>query len=276
MSTSDPLILVTGASQPVATRLLERTVEQGIRILAVSRLPPARSWSHVTWFEENLEHGPADVRAGTMVSLGALGHALNQVEKMPGIGRVVALSSTLIDQLALVHNHVERANLRRLESIERRLREACRKREIVLTLIRPALVYEQGETGTFSAMVDYLSHRRWLALGQGGLRQPVHCDDLARLIIHCLVNGSATGGDWNVAGGETLCVAAMVERVATARGLAVRRFPAPGRWSRRTLLNMNLPEPVTTDLAGLFRHDLLPDDAGAREKLDWRPRGFRP
>ena len=276
MSSGDPLVLVTGASQPIATRLIERTAGQGIRILAVSGQAPVRSWPHVTWFEQNLEQGPADVRAGTLVSLGALRHALNQVEKMPGIGRVVAVSSALVDQGALVRNHIERAALRRLELMERNLTEACRERQITLTLLRPGLVYLGGPTGTFQPMVDYLSGRRWIALGRGGLRQPVHCDDLAQIVLDCLVKGPATEGSWDLAGGESLTIAAMVERVATVHGLEVRRFPVPSKLARRTLLAMKLSDGLVTDLARLYRHDLLPDDSPAREQLGWRPRGFRP
>ena len=276
MSVGDPLVLVTGASGPIATRLLERTAGQGIRILAVSAQAPVSSWPHVTWFEQNLGHGPADVRAGTLVCLGPLGHALSQVERMPGIGRVVAMSSAMIDQLTLLQHPVERTNLRRLEVMERRLQEACGERQVVLTLIRPSLIYQEGTTGTFQPMIDFLSRRRRIALGRGGLRQPVHCDDLAQVILRCLVMGAAAAGDWNLSGGETLSVAAMVERVATVHGLPVRRFPVPARFARQTLLRMNLPAAVTNDLAGLYRHDLLPDDSAAREHLGWQPRGFRP
>ena len=276
MSLGDPLILVTGASGPIATRLLERTAGQGIRILAVSAQAPLRSWPHVTWFEQNLGDGPADVRAGTLVCLGPLGHALSQVEKMPGIGRVVAMSSAMIDQLKLLQYPVERTNLRQGEIMERRLQEACSERRVVLTLIRPTLVYQDGPAGTFQPMIDCLSGRRWIALGRGGLRQPVHCDDLAQVILRCLVMGPAAAGQWNLSGGETLSVAAMVARVATAHGLPVRRFPVPDALARRTLLGMNLPAAVTNDLAGLYQYDLLPDDTGAREQLGWQPRGFRP
>lgn len=276
MSVGDPLVLITGASGPVAFRLLERTANQGIRVLAVSGRAPGKSWPHVTWFEQDLGLGPADVRAGTLISVGALDHALNQVERVPGIGRVVAVSSGLIDQQALVRNSAERARLRHLEVIERRLQEACAERSIALTLLRPTLTYCVGPDATFGKLLDTLADRGWIALGRGGLRQPVHCDDLAQLVMYCLVHGPHTEGVWNLAGGEALSVASMVERAASTHGLAIRRISVPAAWSRRTLLSLRLPDDVETDLAVLFRHDLLPDDAPARERLDWRPRGFRP
>ncbi len=276
MSAGDPLILVTGASDPVATSLLERTDGQGIRILAVSGRAPQRSWPHVTWFEQDLGRGPADVRSGTLVSLGSLRHALNQVEQAPGIGRVVAVSTARTGYFDLPRNHVERADLRRLAEIEQRLQAACEQRGILLTLLKPCLVYDGDESGTFAAAASVLAGRRFLLLGHGGLRAPVHADDLARLIVRCLEAGQGSVGTWSLAGGESLSVAAMIERVATSRSVSIRRVAVPALLARRTLQGLGLPAAVSSDLAGLYGHDLLPDDAHARERLGWQPRGFRP
>lgn len=276
MSAADPLILVTGASEPVATALLERTVGQGVRILAVSGRSPRKSWRHVTWFEQDLERGPADVRAGTLVSLGPLRHALTQVEQVPGIGRVVAMSSAMTEQAELLGNHVERADIRRLATLEQRLESACEAQGVLLTLLKPTLVYQSGKAGTFAPLASSLSGRRLIWLGPGGLRQPVHIDDLVRLIVRCLEAGPASAGAWLLAGGETLSVAAMIERIATVHSMAIKRIPAPAWLARRSLLSMNLPAAAARDLAGLYGHDLLPDDSDAREYLGWQPRGFRP
>ncbi len=276
MSAGDPLVLVTGASGAVATALLERTMGQGVRILAVSSQPPQRSWPHVTWFEQDLGLGAADVRAGTLVALGSLGHALNQVDQVPGIGRVVAVSTASAAYYDLMGSHVERAELRRLASIEQRLKVACDERGILLTLFRPCLLYHGGEGGTFAPVAGALAGRRRLWLGQGGLRAPVHADDLARLIVRCLEIGYVSGGTWSLAGGDTLSVGALMERVATSHAVAIRRLPAPAMLSRRTLRDLDMPADVARDLVGLYGHDLLPDDASAREQLGWQPRGFRP
>jgi hypothetical protein len=274
--TTGPVILVTGASEPTATALFDRTAGQGIRVLAVSGLAPPRAWPHVTWFEQDLELGPADVRSGTLVSLGPLRHALAQVEQVPGIGRVVAVSPCLTDYVALLRNHIHRANLRRLAALEQQLESACDERGIVLTLLKPGLVYVDGANGTFQPVASSLAGRQRILLGQGGLRQPVHADDLARLIVRCLEAGERSAGTWRLAGGESLSVAAMVERIATARSVTIRRLPVPTFLARRTLLKFGLPAGLVMDLAGLYGHDLLPDDAPARERLDWQPRGFRP
>ena len=276
MSAADPLILVTGASDAVASALLDRTAGQGIRILAVSGRAPRRAWPHVTWIEQDLERAAADVRAGTLVSLGALGHALAQVEEVPGIGRVVAMSTARTGYFDLLPNHVERADLRRLANIEQHLKSACEARGILLTLLKPCLVYHAGEAGTFSSAASTLDGRLVLLLGQGGLRAPVHADDLARLIVRCLEAGPPSAGTWSLAGGESLSVAGMIERVATTRSVRVRRVPVPAMVARRTLAGLNLPAAVASDLVGLYGHDVLPDDNRARERLDWQPRGFRP
>ena len=276
MSAGDPLILVTGASDTVASALLERTAGQGIRILAVSGRAPRRSWPHVTWFEQNLDRAPADVRTGTLISLGSLRHALAQVEQVPGVGRVVAMSTARTGYLKLPRSHVERADLRRLVDIEQRLEVACEQRGILLTLLKPCLAYQGGDEGTFTPAAAALEQRRFLLLGHGGLRAPVHADDLARLIVRCLELGQTSGGSWLLAGGEVLSVASMIERVATARSVPVRRLPAPAMVARRTLQGLDFPAAVARDLVGLFGHDLLPDDSHARERLGWQPRGFRP
>ncbi|QOC23060.1 hypothetical protein IC757_02560 [Wenzhouxiangella sp. AB-CW3] len=272
----DPVILVTGASGAVAGALMDRTVGQGVRVLAVSSHGPQHSWPHVTWFEQDLERGPADVRAGTLVSLGALRHALAQVERGIGTGRVLAVSPALGEQLALVRGRKLTESDRELPQIEDRLRAACRERDITLTLLKPSLVYSGGDDGSFAPTAWSLSQRSVLWLGQGGLRQPVHADDLASLILRCLQLGDDSAGSWSLAGDETLSIAAMLERVASRFGVPIRRLPVPAWWARRSLDTLDLSPALRVDLAGLYGHDLLPDDSPARRRLGWQPQGFRP
>lgn len=273
------IILLLGASGPVGRHFLDRTAGQNVRVIAISRRDPARASRHVTWLQHDLERGPADVRAGTLVSFGPLAHALSQVEQGIGLGRVIALSSASTLFKKQSSDRAERRQTAALAQCEEALAETCRERDIVLTLLKPAMIYGgpcDCGAGRFRGLVGRLPI---VPVAGRGLRAPVHADDLARLAVECVISGPKSAGIWLLAGGETLAYPDMLRRVAASEGCSIRLLRIPA-WSVKLGVR-------AAHLLGRFKDirpamierqamDLVVDDTPARESLGWNPRPYRP
>ena len=272
------VVVVLGASTEAGRNFLVRTSDRAVRVIAVSRHDPQRLDPHVTWLRHDLECGPADVRAGTLVSLGPLAHALSQVEESSGLGRVIALSSASTRFKKGSSDRAERRRMLALEECEAALAAACRERSIVLTLLKPTMIYG-GADANVSRMAGLLARLPVVPVAGHGLRAPVHADDLAKLIVHCVISGSDSAGSWFLAGGETLSYPDLLRRIAAADGRRIRLLRLPA-WLLKFVLRGirlfgRLPDiqPVMIERQGM---DLVVDDTPARERLAWNPRPFRP
>ncbi len=272
-------ILLLGGSGPVGKFLIDRLAGQGVQLMAVSRRQPIQTADHVIWVQHDLDQGPLDVQASVLVSLGPLRHVLDQVRAGRRIGRVIALSSASTLFKMGSSDPLERALMTDLAESEQALNEACRAREIELTLLKPAMIYGTGQNANVERLAGLMGRLRMVPYCGRGLRQPVHADDLARLIVGCIIRGRSTSGTWVLGGGETLDYRAMLVRIASARGQRIRPIQAPALLIRaflgiaHSLGRMRDIRPVMIERQRL---DLVVDDSPARENLDWNPRPFRP
>ncbi len=272
------VVLVLGASNEIGRCFLQRSADQAVRVIAVSRRDPQRLDPHVTWLRHDLECGAADVRAGTLVSLGPLAHALSQVESSFGLGRVIALSSASTRFKKGSSDRAERRQMIALDQCEEVLSAACRERNIVLTILKPTMIYG-GADANVNRMAGLLARLPLVPFAGRGLRAPVHADDLARLIVRCVISGPTSAGSWLLAGGETLSYPDLLRRIAAAEGRRIRLLRLPA-WLLKPILRGaqffgRLPDiqPAMIERQGV---DLVVDDTPAREQLNWSPRLFRP
>jgi len=272
------VILLLGASGAVGQRFLDRTSFRQVRVIAISRRDPVRAWPHVTWLQHDLERSPADVRAGALISFGPLAHALSQVEQGTGLGRVIALSSASTLFKRHSPDRAERRQMAALAQCEEALARACRARDIVLTLLKPTMIYG-GEDANVSRIAGLVSKMPFVPFAGRGLRAPVHADDLARLAVECVIAGPASAGTWLLAGGETLAYPDMLRRVAAAEGRPIRLLRLPAWLMKSAVRASHLAgrlgdiRPAMIERQGM---DLVVDDTPAREQLGWNPRPFRP
>jgi len=272
-------VLLLGGSGPVGEFLIDRLAGQGVQLMAISRQQPEKAAEHVIWVQHDLGQGPAEVQASVLVSLGPLRHALDQVRASARIGRVIALSSasTLFKENS--GDPAERALMAELIEAENSLLEACQAREVELTLLKPTMIYGNSRNRNVERIAGLISRLQMVPYCGRGLRQPVHADDLARLILHCLAAGRQASGTWVLGGGETVDYRAMLQRIASARGQKLRPVPVPAILLKavlklaHTLGRMRDIRPVMIERQCL---DLVVDDMPAREKLAWQPRPFRP
>jgi len=276
---SDQPILVLGASGAVGRFLLERLGARGVAMLCPSRQQPRSSAAGAIWLQQDLALGPVDVDASVLVSLGPLRHALDQVCSSRRLGRVVALSSASTLFKSDSPDPDERALMTELNGLEKALQVECQTRSIDLTLIKATMIYGSGADANVARLAGLLDRLGLAPYSGRGLRQPVHADDLAALVVECLARGRSAAGTWLVGGGESLSYPAMLNRIASASGRPCRLMPVPGFIMKTALWFAHLSgrlrdiRPVMIDRQG---QDLVVDDQPARERLNWRPRPFRP
>ena len=275
---------VLGASGQIGHFLIGRLRDAGEPALALSRRAPEHGLQRDTihWLRGDLDSAMPALACERLVSAGPLDACARWLAgpSAPESCRaLVAFSSTSLESKAESTDSAERALAARLGRAEAELSDACARRGIALLLLRPTLIYGCGLDRNLTRLAQAARRLGVLPLprSSGGLRQPVHADDLAALALSAEpVPGVRS---FALAGGETLAFRDMAARVLACL-------------DERPRLVM-LPDVVFGALNGALRvlrphaalaptqvrrlaEDLVFDDTPARRTLGWRPRGFLP
>jgi len=269
--------LLLGADGAAGRETLIALLEGGAPVMAVSARVPDFSRPDLTWLQYDLSREHARVQASVMVCADALSCALRQARAMPSLRRIVALSSA--DVLLGRHglDADERRSVDALSRHEEQLRDLCVRRDITLTLLRPTLIYGSTARTSLAALRASIERHRWFPVAGAGLRQPVHAEDLAALVVR--LAGSPVDGTFELGGGERLSYPDFVRRVASAQGRELRLVRSPA-WLLSALLRFmhwigRSPEFEPARLEHQ-RADRIVDDSEARRQLGWNPRPFNP
>lgn len=282
MTDEDP-VLVLGATSLVGRFLTPRLVAQGRPVFALSRVerPPVQG---LDWLVGDLAE-PARLPAagvfGAVFSVSPIwlltDPALEALHRL-GMRRLVAFSSTSRFTKTVSGAAAERATAAALADGEARVEAFCRAAGVGFTVLRPTLIYAEGQDGNVSRLAALI--RRFCVLplpgGGPGLRQPVHADDLAAVAIEAMAR-PATNRAYDTPGGETLTYRAMAERVFEGLGRRPLILPLPLPLMRLgyALARPWLPN-STAEMIERVSEDLVFDPAPAVQDLAWSPRGFRP
>lgn len=274
--------VVFGASGQVGAPLLDRLVNAGWRVYAVSREVHSDSPGR-HWLRGDLERveGLPDV-ADAMFSCGPLDlfarwHAQSRV-RCP---RVVAFGSTSAVTKHGSEDDHERDVARRLLAAEASLFEVCEQRGAAATILRPTLVYGAGRDQTLTRIAQIA--QRWgrfvLPRRADGLRQPVHVHDLATAALAACLSTSARGRSYDLPGGETLAYREMVRRVLACLAPPPPLLELPMPLFRAALAAAQargIATDLTTEAVQRMRDDLVFDLGPAQRDFAYAPRGFTP
>jgi nucleoside-diphosphate-sugar epimerase len=267
---------VVGASGQVGYFLLPRLLAAGATVAALGRGPrPVHIAAHprLLWHQGALEEDWPDVLPiEYLLSAGPLDTLARSLERHwhPHLREVIALSSTSIDSKEMSPDPAERALAAQLVAAEGRLRDACARHSATLVRIRPTLIYGCGLDRSLSPMLARVRRLGVLPLPwpAPGLRQPVHADDLAALMMTCIDRDDLDGRCFEAGGGERLPFATMLRRAAGAVGRHLV-LPVPV-----SVLRMLLPH-MRGALSRLSL-DLVAHDEEVRQLLGWQARCFQP
>ena len=273
-----------GANSLVGECLIRRLSKDGRHTVAFSRHPPHGSTdADVTWLQS-----PASLSAHPEVHhikdwlcvapIWALPKYVAMIEDW-GARRVVALSSTSILVKNDSSDHGEQHIARRLVEGERALRAWAEAHGVEWVILRPTLIYGYGRDKNLAEIVRFV--RRWTffpLLGQaGGLRQPVHAEDVAAACVSALTAPAAANQTYTLSGGETLPYREMVCRVFCAVGKLPHLVTIP-RWLFRlgvsALRLLPRYQHWTVEMAERMNRDLVFEHSDAARDLGFSPRPF--
>lgn len=272
-------ILILGASSLVGGFLLPRLEAAGLPFTAVSRRVGERG-PHEGWLQADLAtpEGRAALPPAPIVICLApawvLPEALETL-KANGLKRLIAFSSTSVVTKAASPLESERKVARDLDRGE----AAVRSSGVDWTILRPTLIYAEGQDGNISRLASIIRRFGFIPLSgaASGLRQPVHADDLAFAVLQALASPATHGRDYDLSGSETLSYRAMVERIFRALGKRPRIVTVPPfLW--RTAFNLAAPllPGATGEMGTRMERDLVFVNRKATADFGWKPRGFEP
>ncbi|HJU25116.1 MAG TPA: NAD-dependent epimerase/dehydratase family protein [Rhodanobacteraceae bacterium] len=277
--TRDPAfapVLVLGASSQIGYCLLPLLAGDGIRVSAVSRWPQTDA-RNVRWLRGSLPDGLtgefADVEAvACFAPLDALAAWLRRTP-LPSLKRVVATSSMSAESKRESPVEAERALAQRLRDGEEALARACEARGAAWTVLRPTLIYGVGRDRSLTPLARRAARSRVFVLPSGGgLRQPVHAQDVASAVEAALRTSGTGGRIIPMGGGERLRAREMFARVRASLPVPTVPVPVP---APLILACAHLLPPLRGPLTRL-EQDLVADNSDLGRMLAVQPRDFRP
>ena len=277
-------ILVLGATSLIGRKLLEAPLPADITLVALSRRPAPRAYACAEWIVCDLhDHGLA-LRLGRLDAVLSLSPIWLLPAILPALlstdpSRLVAFSSTSRLTKAGSPVAAEREVSARLAAGEEAVVRTCTAAGVGWTILRPTLIYSEGEDGNISRLAALIDRFGVLPLaGRGdGLRQPVHAADLAEAAWRALDAPEAAGRFYALPGGETLSYRDMAARIFDALGRRPRLITLPP-WLWRLSLRLASPwlPGATVAMGGRMGTDLSFDAAPAMRDFGYAPRPFTP
>ncbi len=276
-------VLVLGATSLIGRRLLADASLPDTTLLCVSRQPPVASADARTiWITADLaDRGLRLPQVDAVLSLSPIWLLPAALPALldTGARRLVAVSSTSRITKAQSPIEAEREVAARLAEGETAVIKACTQAGVAWTLLRPTLIYAEGEDRNVSRLAGLIARFGVLPLaGRGeGLRQPVHAADLARAALQALNAPAAFDRTYALPGGETLSYRDMAVRIFEALGRRPRLLSLPPPlWRAGLAMAAPLLPGATAAMGARMSEDLAFDAGPAMRDFGYAPRPFRP
>lgn len=273
---------VLGATSHVGTALLSELVELGFPVFAFSRQVSEAYDSNVRW--ENISQ-LSDFRERTIpfwVSLAPIEILPDyfDVLKECGVRRIVVLSSTSRFSKVKSSSIADRQLAQGFIDSEQKLQFWAEQNNIEWVILRPTLIYGLGRDKNVCEIIRLIRRFGFFPLfGEAqGLRQPIHCRDVAIACCNALSTFGATNKDFNLSGGETLSYREMVVRLFRSIGRTPRFVKVPTAVLRGMLCLLRfLPRYRNWSFSMVERteQDLVFDHSEATRHLNFTPRIFK-
>ena len=141
-------------------------------------------------------------------------------------------------------------------ALEREVREECGKRDIDVTVLRPAILYGPlNYAPRESVYIRLLARNRVLPriTDAAGSFQFVYVKDAAQAVLSCLLNPWAYGQAYNLCGEEVLTYDAFFRELGKASDVEAREIPLTAREAESQ--GLPLPFPLTEEEAELYSNE---------------------
>lgn len=281
-------IVITGATSLIGHFLLPRLLDAGYEVHAVSRGPaegPNTTDKKLFWYQadiSNPEQLPsvnplALIHLAPLWLLPPLLPVLNSLQ----VKRVIGFGSTSLFSKADSADAGERQLAARFAIVEEEISRFCATSKMNWTIFRPTLVYDCVRDKNVTVIARFIQRFGFFPLlgKAGGLRQPIHADDLAKACVMALNQPVTFCKAYNLSGGETLSYRQMVEKIFRSLSKPVRFLIIPA-WLFRAAIRaiMLLPgkRNMTPEMAIRMNANLCFDHADAIRDFGFSPRLFLP
>jgi nucleoside-diphosphate-sugar epimerase len=289
------MILVSGGSGAMGSRLVRRLVEKGkkIRVLTLPNDPLVARLSGLN----------CEIFYGDISDASSLKGAFDGVETVYHLAAIIiAYDPSLFEKINIngTRNMIQgsiAAGVKHFVLISSasvvyantneyaRSKQVCEsmikeQKEMQYTIIRPTLAYEKDGGQEFMMFLEYLKKYPVVPfVGRGKApKNPVHVDDLIKGFVAVEGNPKAFGKTYNFSGGEEITIWDQAKLMLKHQGMKKVFIPIPV-WLCRLLAAvmervMTRP-PLTQYAIARIVQDANLDHSSATEDLGYRPVGFR-
>ncbi len=200
-----------------------------------------------------------------------------------GMRRLVAFSSTSLFIKETSGSDAERQVVRQLLDGEKSTVDFCEARGIDWTILRPTLIYDEGQDENVSRIASMIQKLGFLPVcpPADGLRQPVHARELAAAALQAARSLAAHNKAYNLSGGESLTYRSMVERVFSGMGRKPAVVPVPENLWRLAFKGLDILQPHKAlkrniNMVLRMNQDLWFDHGPATRDFGYAPGPFKP
>lgn len=268
-------VLVFGGSSQIGRYLLPLLAARDEPVMVLSRTAHA-STDGVTWLSGQLPDAvPRVDDVSAIVSFGPLNWFAKWLSTatLPHAPRVIAVSSMSAESKRASEVSVERDLSQLIRDSEAELAEACARHGSAWTVLRPTLIYGAGMDKSLTPIAQRAMRLKVFPLpAAGGMRQPVHAQDLAHATLAALDKPASGGKVLAIGGGEQLTVGELFARVRRSLPVDTLPLPLPAwllRLGRRSVAGLRGP-------LSRLEADLVADNTEMTRLLGVRPRPFHP
>lgn len=272
-------VAVTGAMGFVASRLLPRLLERGVRVLALVRpgrdtaaLPasPLLEFRHGDLGEPATLPG-AFAGAEAVVHLAGLSLVPTMLPAVLGDG----VRAGVFVSSAGVHTKLRSGSAEAKRAGEQALRDSS----LAWTILRPSMIYGTPRDRNMIRLLRWIERFPVVPSPLGGItpQQPVHVDDLVAAILASLERPEAARGEYEVGGPEPIALRDVIHACAGALGRRAWVLPlplAPAHSAALLARRWKLPFPVRPEQVLRLTESKAVDIGPARRDLGFDPRPF--
>jgi len=281
---SERWVGLLGATSFVGECLFASMLEKGWHVLAFSRRFVAQTDPRIVWCNPNSTSeitACANKNIEHWICVAPIGVIPDYFDWMASLGarRVVALSSTSRFTKTTSSDLSEQAAAKRLVEGESQLQQWAQTHDIEWIVLRPTMIYGLGRDKNLAEIARFIRRFGLFPLfGQaGGLRQPIHVQDVAIACMAALQTPGVANRAYNLSGGEILPYREMIGRVFAALGHPPRMVHVPLVVFRLAVAMLRfLPRyrNWTAAMAERMNRDMVFDHAEAAKDLAFKPRKF--
>lgn len=274
-----------GATSLTGECLMRRMIRHHWQITAFSRQPVSARLPHhpqISWQQlkqNNCDFGKTNIPYWICVAPLWILPDYFDFLMAQGARRIVALSSTSRFTKNASSDPNEKEIAQKLTQSEVLLQTWASAHAIEYIVLRPTLIYGYGRDKNITEIAKFIRRFGFFPLlgAAGGLRQPIHVEDVVFACLSALSTLNLKNCSYNLAGGETLSYREMVKRVFEKLGRKAHMPAIPIRIFQFAIRGINwLPRyrHLTLAMAERMNQNLQFDYSDAQRDLHFHPRLF--